>query len=49
LVLRKTLSVVENISGPTPSLWTPALVNEARAKLFALTAVDEARKANEGE
>lgn len=45
--LRKTLLVTENLQAVSPASWVPWMVAESKARLAALTAADEARRANE--
>jgi hypothetical protein len=45
LTVRKTLTVTENANLVVPPAWTPAMIAEAKARLRALAAADEARKA----
>jgi len=45
--LRRVLVVEENHRAVTPATWTPALISAAKARMRALSAADELRKAKE--
>lgn len=45
--LRRALGTAENTNLVTPNAWTPAAIAESKARLRALNAADDARKAKE--
>jgi len=46
-ILRRTLTVVENLDATNPTHWSPSMIQESKSRLRILQLADDARKAKE--